>query len=330
MANNQSPNHLDEREMVAMLRKEAGEVKDCFTRFSFQAIAFTSVLLGIVFRYLFEHPFVSLASIPVIGLLLAVSRIGIYKYGTANRNYGYELYLNSARHFNITANTRWQPHMKQIGWEEALRAWRIVQASMFKHIYVVGMFRFNRLRKKHKKELKYKWFAPKALIKDKAHYHAGTYLKTMLAVLHTLVIFSFTPLVMGSYLIYVSVNQNFPNLLYPFIITAAVFWLLLTSFVFNRIMQDHSRRKILEGGLLCIHSCSIIWPTVVVTHYQALEALRNQAQSKGVGFRNYTEYLAEVVYHFLKEYDISDIHYWFLGDKTTASSVYSTYQNNVN
>ena len=41
-----------------------------------------------------EKPFVAFAAVPAIFLLMLVSRIGIFKYTTANRNLGYELHLN--------------------------------------------------------------------------------------------------------------------------------------------------------------------------------------------------------------------------------------------
>lgn len=52
---------------------------------------FSTAVLGIIARYQVEVPLISLAAALVSVLLLAVARIGTYKYFTANRNYGYEL-----------------------------------------------------------------------------------------------------------------------------------------------------------------------------------------------------------------------------------------------
>lgn len=108
------------------LRSEATAVKDCFTRFSFQALALSGVGFGAVAAYQTEQPLVGLIGAAVIILVLTVSRIGAYKYATANRHFAFELFCD-------TLATR-----RELGvrWEEALRAWRIVQATLFEEIYI--------------------------------------------------------------------------------------------------------------------------------------------------------------------------------------------------
>ena len=73
------------------IRDEANEVKGCFTTFSFQAIALSGIVLGAMAAYQPNQPFVGLAGLLVIVVVLTVSEIGNYKYGTANRHFGYQL-----------------------------------------------------------------------------------------------------------------------------------------------------------------------------------------------------------------------------------------------
>ena len=85
--------NTDEEELIQRLREEAFNVKDCFTKFSFQALGLSAVVLGLIVRFQIEFALTGFASVPVIVFLLLVARIGLHKYETANRLYGYELHL---------------------------------------------------------------------------------------------------------------------------------------------------------------------------------------------------------------------------------------------
>jgi hypothetical protein len=123
-----------------VLRAEAGHVKQCFTSFSFQALAVSVTVLAATFSIMDRFSWAVYAPLPAVGLLMAVCRIGIFKYATANRNCGYELHLARVKHIEastaLTQLSRWQPYMRKIEWEEALRAWRVVQPTLFRSIYV--------------------------------------------------------------------------------------------------------------------------------------------------------------------------------------------------
>jgi hypothetical protein len=119
--------------LIPRLRAESSGVRDCFTQFSFNAIALCSAALGVILSaQAFEYA--DFAAIPFIGLLVVVCRIGIYKYATSNRLLGYELHLfrSAGQDFG---DSGWQPHMRNIDWEAALRAWRVVQPALFRSIY---------------------------------------------------------------------------------------------------------------------------------------------------------------------------------------------------
>jgi hypothetical protein len=121
---------------VTWVRSEASDVKDCFTQFSFQAMAFSATIVGIIFGTMEKLPLVVLSAIPVVFLLMVVCRIGIHKYTTCNRSYGYQLYLEQSKITNFKlVNQKIHNDMKNIGWEESLRAWRIVQPAIFQEIY---------------------------------------------------------------------------------------------------------------------------------------------------------------------------------------------------
>jgi len=268
--------------VIARIRAEAESVKDCFTRFSFQAIALSGTIIGLQYRYILDHPIVALTSIPVIVLLMAVRRIGIHKYSTANRNYGFQLAME---------NTRDLPNsdMRDCGWEEGLKAWRIVQSALFDAIYhtptsdapseesgVLGwLSRLNpfawvlrkwrlyglRLTKAEieasveqshsasdngEKHEEYLWYLPDELLKGKkheSHYHAGTYLREMFFVLDLMQWLAFLPLLGATLLLRGQIMENQ-------VIHQATLWLLyavgtatLLAFVMIPFIGRVSRRR---------------------------------------------------------------------------------------
>jgi hypothetical protein len=124
---------LDFGDLIARLRAESAGVRDCFTQFSFNSIALCSAALGAILSAS-ALEYADLAAIPFVGLLIVVCRIGIYKYATSNRLLGYELHLFRSSGQNFGGDG-WQPHMRDIDWEAALRSWRVVQPALFRAIY---------------------------------------------------------------------------------------------------------------------------------------------------------------------------------------------------
>lgn len=131
-----------EIELIRQLRDEAEEMKQCFTRFSFQSMAVSATVLAASIGVMGEYEAARYIPLPMIILLFTVCRIGIYKYASANRNYGYELHLSRTRHqtalgVDTPTGVSWDPKFRAITWEEACRAWRIVQPTIFRRLYRV-------------------------------------------------------------------------------------------------------------------------------------------------------------------------------------------------
>jgi len=304
---------LSERELVLQLRSEASAVKQCFAAFSFQALALAATVLALTFAALKTIPFAVYAPLPVIAWLMVVCRIGTFKYSTANRNYGYELHL--ARTTNYNGPTFWSPEMRQIAWEEALRAWRVVQPTLFRRIYQTpqnsklanwlnstlifawvtslwpGFYHLTpkarevvkQFRKHSTNQVGYPWFMPSVLAsyasvtrgETSAVYYAGSYLKAILSVLTIAQYLLLLPL-LG-----LVVDKASPN---PALDT----WFLvgMLFFIVARDLRIRRRRRILEDEILSIHSCAIVWQAVVLAHYLALA-------KGGASYLHYTERLAE-------------------------------------
>lgn len=288
-----------ETQTIQALREDNRSLKKCYTDFSFQAIAFSAAILGVIARYQPDYPYFGLASIATIILLSTVARIGTYKYTSANRQYGYELHLFRTRHLVDNHEGGWKGSMRDIGWEEAMRAWRIIQPTVFRHLYYTEWPIPNLLRWKHRNR-PYQWFNPKKLAAPKATYYSGSYLSVMNSILHSFSALSTIPLVLLAF-------QLDTDKILPL-----RFGLILPSILFigiaHRFVSDVVRVRVLESGLLSIHSCSIMWEAVVVAHYRALK------QSNA--HKHYTEHLAEQANSLVD--NIFNIHEWVQGSHKPA------------
>jgi hypothetical protein len=172
------PTNQPEERLIASLRHESNFVKDCFTRFSFQVLSVSAVALGLILEFAEGKPYFGYAAILIVMLNLAVIRIENHKYFTANRNSGYELYLESTRDLDNSNSCDWHPSMRNLGWEQAMQAWRVVQTSVFAELYTTRPFFRNKLRRKYR--CGRRWFNIDEVTRGAgAGYYSGSYLKAM-------------------------------------------------------------------------------------------------------------------------------------------------------
>lgn len=290
----------NEKNLILQLREEAKSVKECYTKFSFQAFAITIAVFGLVCKFQKDDPLIAFAFIPSILIILVVNRIGTFKYETANRNFGYDLHLYRTLHLKDSPPEGWQAYMREIGWEEAMKAWRVVQVTIFKYLYKKDIFGSNILKEEHK-ERGYLWFEPNTLIISGTNYHAGSYLKMMNGFLLFIANISIIPMFIATYQLYLSDSDMW--------ILAIVISLIILSLTIKEVINFKHRRKILESGLLSIHSCAIVWQVVVVSHYRTIDRISRNPTN--IGFRDYTKYLSEEAKNLTE--NIFDIHIWVLG-----------------
>jgi hypothetical protein len=292
----------DAREVLPRLRTEAEAVKQCFATFCFQAVAFSAALLTAIAAYGSEHPEVNLVSALIAVLALAVCRIGTYKYATANRNYGFELFVDRLTRMRPETARRYTEASLSIGWEEALRAWRIVQASIFEKLYWhrFGSPNFpTRDNCTARKRDTGAWWDVASLVKKNATYHPGSYLKSMHTLLALFVVASWLPLLfLCADAVRISTHPFHP-FLWPLVGGVALFILgCLREFIWLR-----QRRTVLERGLLSIHSCSIVWEVVTVAHLRAVAKIADHH------FNGYTQHLASLT-SALTSTALTDVHAW--------------------
>jgi hypothetical protein len=188
-----------EEKLIKSLRKEANAANDTFTKYVFQTLSISGVALGAIIEFMFFLPIASngdaaqlhpllplvgLAAFPILIFALAVCRIGTYYYTDSNRQFGFELFLSRVRLAPTDLSGRWKNEFKQVDWEEAMRAWRVVQETLFHKIHPRESLLF---RHKYAKgfapdpKTNPMWFCQTSLFGEssKAVWKAGKYLDTM-------------------------------------------------------------------------------------------------------------------------------------------------------
>ncbi|MEL6673912.1 MAG: hypothetical protein AAFR61_17040 [Bacteroidota bacterium] len=291
-------------------RKEAESVKDCFTRFSFQAIVFTAAMIGVIGKFsigLFPEILISIATII---LLLTVARIGTYKYASANRLFGFELFADQVRADQLEV-----PNM---GWEQAILAWRVVQATLFDHFHytrnnnrlrfrlfqpyrIKGDHRFYRVSRKgflgrvfkHKRRKRSLWFELDTYPEIGSVYHAGGYLRTMLKVLNTLaaVVLLLQPLLLWR----TYTNATASGSAAPLSTLELSIYLGLLTLIFiglmYRLVLTWTQLQLLEKGFLSIHTSGILWHVVAEAHKRTQAVIEN---SDSLTNANYMSELSKI------------------------------------
>lgn len=295
---------LSDRQIIKQLRSEASELKECFTRFSFQAIALSAAMFGIIAKFQPETPYVGLSGI-VIGLLtLSIARVGTYKYASANRHYGYELHLSRLHRIRIERKgINRSDDYYDTGWEEAMKAWRVVQATVFARIYQTKKGKPNLLLPYWSERVRNGvWFTPSSLVSSTSHYHPGSYLQTVNSILYSIACTALVPPALAAAQLY-QMQSPVPASL---TVGLTIYWLRWTM---KTIRALKARVRILEDGLLCIHSCAIMWHATVVAHKSAMISAAHKRTSTGdVGMHGYLRELSGLAGQLAE--NTENIHKW--------------------
>lgn len=284
---------------TSQIREEGNGTKTCFTDFSFKAFTISAAGLGLIARELYTNDFIALGSIGIVGLLLLVIRVGNYKYATSNRNFAYELHILRCRHYESSYDSE----LQSIGWEEAMFAWRVVQASVFETIYdklPVLHYPRNRLS-----GLSYQWWNTRQVSFTKGdaakiRYYAGSYLKHMQASLYLLAIFASALILLKLIDVYRTPNAS-SGLRNVYL---AAWSITLVCLAWKGVV--HARqRTILESELLSIQSSAVVWRASCIAHLRAVKVLK---EKEPVRYRGFTSLLGIMAFDLCKH--IENIHVW--------------------
>ncbi|MFC1540305.1 hypothetical protein ACFL41_02295 [Gemmatimonadota bacterium] len=267
--------------------------------------------------------YIVLVSIPMIIVIMIVSRIGVYKYGTANRHFGYELFLERFKSLHPDKSPESDAESiafnpERIGWEEANRAWRIVQTAIlrgiykapehyptkrkYSHILWTRLFKHlhpqmytlsdkaNAVIKNHlnpdygtdREDLHpddYPWFIPNVLAtKDGVNMYHAG---TYLEnMLGVFLLLQGMLLIPG---ILTTISEGIQG--YSYLPKTLLIACMITIIILRHIRVSR-RREMIESEILSIHSCGILWHAVVVAHLKAVKKTKSLI--------HYTEHLADI------------------------------------
>ena len=323
-----------EERILSYLRSEAYAVRDCFTRYSVQILAAAAAITVAIARFTGETNYIGLLGLFTVVLILLVFSMGVHKFGTSNRLLGYELHLQRTAHFYPHDNC--QRLIETVGWEEAMRAWRIVHPTLFAAIYRPSHYFFRRfwfvtirpsLRKKIEqdkiKQDKIKqdivdkdpftgfWFDQKEAFNqiEGVHYNPGGYLKTTISVFIVSILICFSLPVREAVVSWQHLGSG-TNVIIDWSVVILVVMSALAVLLVS--LNIYCRIKILENGLMSIHSAGIVWETTVLAHLVALRKLRlhQEKHAKPTSMHGYTYHIAQEALAIAKDAD--KIHQWIV------------------
>ena len=302
---------LTEREeaFVEHLRKESQILKECVTKYSFAGIAVAAGLVAAIVRMQIGQPEYGVASVVVLAFMFAVANIAVYKYGSSNRCAGYELHLQRTRSLRDNPQSAWKRYMRSVGWEEAMRAWRIIQATVFVNTYKPWEldagprpFACDRHTRPEHVSAEQVWFEIPNLMEPGTSYYPGGYLKTVLKIVFVIMTVATLPLLwsVAARVHAIVVYPSWTNGLVLLIMVGLATTVIGATWLGRK--QIDARRELLESGMLSIHSCAIMWQVVVIAHFRAMDAIRTRA-----GLDNYAGYTRELS---KQARDINDCKYY--------------------
>ena len=300
-------------DLTKHLRDEAYAVRDCFTRYSVQGIAVAIFGLGAILKLNPEpgQELLGLLSGLIIVLMFTIARMGTHKYATSNRLLGYELYLQRlSRYPQSQAAT---PEMYDVGWEELMSAWRIVQATVFEKIY--GRSSFFRLERE---PVSLAWFKPKDLVKlHGASYHAGDYLRDILYVILAIIMICLGTMIHSLFQV-MALQWDIHIKIF-----AGAVVLIMLLFSLSRGLRIYGRLRNLERELLSIYSCSIVWELTTVVHLSALKMAEGTTGTGSTGRIEFYEcYLEELSKGAVGvPHNHSNIHNWLREERIKLRSL---------
>jgi hypothetical protein len=212
------------RNQIDTIRREAEEVKRCFTTQMHQALIVSAAIMGLGAQIL-KDPQVGchilvLPCLLVIILCLTTAGIGCHKYGTSNRDSAYEIHLSRVVDYeeHYPERGRIARALRRIDWEEAMFAWRIIQPAMYRHFYVRQLGSLKRFKwggwfvkgldpEVIKDVEAYPWYDTRELLArepegqalNRGVFYPGTYLRKMLNVLYIVALVCWCTLVYSLY-----------------------------------------------------------------------------------------------------------------------------------
>lgn len=289
-------NHQGDPPQTPQLRTDARELKQCFTRYAFSSIGLCCLIFAGIFKFIPDDPIVGLGALSVLPIVYAIARLGVSKYRTSNRIFGFELYLERTRRMPSQTDGRWQKKFRtSISWEEAIHAWRAVEPSLYRAIY--GKPKWiapPQIKPEIKQQAKGQaWFLPEAEVRAAgAVWRPGSFLSSVLIWLVAVASIAILLILVSAwqFIKIMPVHPESKNwLLQPYDGALTALWpsvlahypvggwvCAISAFIAMGVTHWMMRRAFsharkLRTELMSVHSTAVIWVATVVAHFAAVE-----------------------------------------------------------
>jgi hypothetical protein len=270
------------RDLIAKLRIEADEVRQCFTKQAHQTLVFSSAILGVTFAAT-SNGSGAITFVPYLSIILIIflshgaCRVGTHKYTTANRITAYQLHISRVLDYEEmrSRSSLFHAELLKLDWEEALFTWRIVQPVIYDYFYPK---RFWFWHYEKYKDMLYPWFDSDLMLKkcpfqtslwgslkgQNPRFYPGTYLRKKLWEFYAVILSMFLLSAIISIKAFYS-HQPFP------LFTLGICGLLVIygTYIMGNALNTFFKCKIVESGLLSIQTGAVIWRIVAVSHLVA-------------------------------------------------------------
>ncbi len=184
------------RSLREHLMEEVNQARDNLTRYIFQTVSIGAIGAGTIVHYMAGQPYLGTAAALLLPIILITSKLATTNYEIMHRNLGYLLHLERTRDVPVEWQGRWRPHYHRIGWEEAMRAWRVMQPTLFNAVmwpenwwrawrYKTGFEPHRKLERGRSH-----WYAQRSMIgaEPTAHWRPGGSLKVMQYILTSMAV----------------------------------------------------------------------------------------------------------------------------------------------
>lgn len=215
------PAQVRRRSLREHLTEEVNQARDNLTRYIFQTVSIGAIGAGTIVHYMAGQPYLGTAAALLLPIILITSKLATTNYEVMHRNLGYLLHLERTRAVPTVWRGRWRPEYRHIGWEEAMRAWRVVQPTLFNKVMrpenLWRPWRYQRGFEPHRdlSRGRSQWFAQRSMIgADRtAHWRPGGSLKVMQYILTSMAIATLLIMAMAPvrYLIAPNINPAAPS-----------------------------------------------------------------------------------------------------------------------
>jgi hypothetical protein len=264
--NDEDSSFASREPLLPNLHSEVRDLQENFTKYCFQAVSICSIAVGAIFHYSRDNPTLGAVAFVLLPIVLITSRLGTNNYASIQRILGYELHLARTADVPDRFKGRWRSSYSRISWEEAMRAWRIVQPSLYRVIYsrsnALWPSFYNSGFKPNNKDNPF-WYCQKSMLgrNRTAVWYPGTYLQVMQRILYSVAAIALFIMLLTPYNVWMSNPKAPAPLAHSLALFTADVWRLMAVELRSLVPAEFMRR-LGFGASPMIAQTSVRFPSI--------------------------------------------------------------------